>query len=239
MHRISVAALFFVAAFAVGCAQEPADQSVDVAVIDSVLAELGGTSTAAMERGTRWRMIASVGSGLPPTNYNPDDLPEPGSRGAGLLQVYCIQCHWLPSPKMHTASEWEHIVRNMLFRAQTLEYRLGGPLTTGMVGDVVMSGLETAEMPALEQTDSILVYLRRNAMPEAEPGELTAGAGRELFLQKCAVCHAPPSPRAHTAAGWDAIVARMRGLMGLMDIEPLSDRQADEIAGYLRERSAR
>jgi mono/diheme cytochrome c family protein len=239
MHRTSVAATLFVAAIAAGCVQEPADRTVDIAVIDSVLAELGGTSTAAMERGTRWRMIASVGSGLPPTNYNPDDLPEPGSRGAGLLQVYCIQCHWLPSPKMHTADEWDYLIRNMLLRAQTLEYRLGGPLTTGMVGDVVMSGLETAEMPTLEQTDSILVYLRRNAMPEAEPGELTAGPGRELFLQKCAVCHAPPSPRAHTAAGWDAMVARMRGLMGLMDIEPLNDRQADEIAGYLRERSAR
>ncbi|HSG80785.1 MAG TPA: cytochrome c, partial [Gemmatimonadota bacterium] len=197
------------------------------------------TATAAMERGTRWRMIASIGSGLPLTNYSPEDLPEPGSRGAGLLQVYCIQCHWLPSPKMHTATEWEYLLRSMLLRAQTLEHRLGGPLTTGMVGDVVMAGLETAEYPTPEQTDSMLAYLQGNAMIEAESGELTAGDGRDLFLQKCAICHAPPSPRAHTAAGWDAIVAKMRGLMGLMDLPPITDREADAIAGYLRERAAR
>ncbi len=194
-----VFALIAVAAFAAGCAQEASNQEIDVAVVDSVLAELGGTATAAMERGTRWRLIASVGSGLPPINYAPEELPEPGSRGAGLLQVYCIQCHWLPSPKMHTAMEWPYLLRNMLYRAQTLEYRLGGPLTTGMVGDVVMAGLETAEYPTPEQTDSILSYLQRNAMPEAEPGELTDGPGLDLFMQKCVICHAPPSPRAHTA----------------------------------------
>jgi mono/diheme cytochrome c family protein len=235
---LTVAAAAF-AALVTSCAPDAADQPVDIAVIDSVLAELGGTATAAMERGTRWRMIASIGSGLPPTNYSPDELPQPGSRGAGLLQVYCIQCHWLPSPKMHTATEWEYLLRNMLLRAQTLEHRLGGPLTTGMVGDVVMAGLETAEYPTPEQTDSMLAYLQGNAMIEAEPGELTAGDGRDLFLQKCAICHAPPSPRAHTAAGWDAIVAKMRGLMNIMDLPPISDREADAIAGYLRDRAAR
>ena len=76
-------------------------------------------------------------------------------------------------------------------------------------------------------------------MPEAEPGELTSGPGLDLFMQKCVICHAPPSPRAHTAAGWDAIVAKMRGLMNMMDVAPITDREADAIAGYLRERSAR
>ncbi len=223
---------------ATGCEPPETEPDVNVAVIDSFLAELGGTSTAAMERGTRWRMIASIGPGLPPIQYNADDLPEPGSRGAGLLQVYCIQCHWLPSPRMHTADEWGYLMRNMLLRARTLEYRLGGPLITGLVGEVVMAGLTTAELPSDQQVDTMLAYLQRNAMPAAQPGELTEGPGRELFLKRCAICHAAPSPRAHTAAGWDAIVAKMRGLIVQADLEPLTDRESDAIAGYLRERAA-
>ena len=43
----------------------------------------------------------------------------------------------------------------------------------------------------------------------------------------------------HTAAGWDATVAKMRGLMGLLELPPITDREADAIAGYLRERGAR
>ncbi|NIR45041.1 MAG: hypothetical protein GWN99_11695 [Gemmatimonadetes bacterium] len=222
---------------AAGCEPPETEPDVNVAAIDSFLSELGGTSAAAMERGTRWRMIASIGPGLPPIDYSADDLPEPGSRGAGLLQVYCIQCHWLPSPQMHTADEWEYLMRNMLLRARTLEYRLGGPLITGMVGEVVMAGLTTAEVPSDPQVDTMLVYLQRNAMLEADPAELTEGEGRELFLERCAICHAAPSPRARTAAGWDAIVAKMRGLIVQADLEPLTDRQADAIAGYLRERA--
>lgn len=234
-----LSAVLLVAAVAAGCERAEHEAQVDVAVIDSVLSELGGIRTAAMERGTRWRMIASIGAGLPPTFYEPDALPEPGSRGAGLLQVYCVQCHWLPSPLMHTATEWEILVPRMLLRARTLKHRLGGPLTTGMVGEAVMAGLTTAELPSDEQTDSIIGYLTRNALPVAEPGELTPGPGREAFLQTCSLCHQPPSPRAHTAAGWDAVVAKMRGVMTLMEVKPISDREADEIAGYLRGRAAR
>jgi mono/diheme cytochrome c family protein len=184
-------------------------------------------------------MIASIGPGLPPTQYGADDLPEPGSRGAGLLQVYCIQCHWLPSPRMHTADEWGYLMRNMLLRARTLEYRLGGPLTSGMVGEVVMAGLTTAELPSDAQVDTMLAYLQRNAMLEADPDELSEGPGRALFLEHCAICHAAPSPQAHTAAGWDALVAKMRGFIVQAELEPLTDREADAIAGYLRERAAR
>ncbi len=239
-RRVGAAALVALVLVAASACQQPeVRQQVDIAVIDSVLAELGGTATTAMERGQRWRMVSSVGAGLPPSEFRPEDLPEPGARGAGLLQVYCIQCHWLPTPRMHTGVEWDILMPRMLLRARTLKDRMGGPLTEGLVGEVVMAGLENAELPSQEQVDSMLVYLRRNALPAAQAGELTAGPGRQLFLAKCGMCHEAPSPSAHTASGWDGVVARMSGRMAQMDLEPLTNQELDEISAYLRERAAR
>ncbi|UCC74330.1 MAG: hypothetical protein JSV86_07165, partial [Gemmatimonadota bacterium] len=98
-----IATLVLIAAAATGCQQDASEQPLDLVAVDSVISELGGTLTANLERGQRWRMISSIGVGLPPNDFRPEDLPEPGSRGAGLLQVFCIQCHWLPTPQMHSA----------------------------------------------------------------------------------------------------------------------------------------
>src|SRR5262245_66506533 len=38
---------------------------------------------------------------LPPS-IEPRDLPEPQSQGARLTSRYCVQCHYLPNPHMHT-----------------------------------------------------------------------------------------------------------------------------------------
>lgn len=222
---------------ALGCQPPPAEQGVDVTVIDSVLAELGGTLTANLERGQRWRMISSLGPGLPPNDYKPENLPEPGSRGAGLLQVYCIQCHWLPTPRMHSAAEWPILVKRNLLRMQQLNGRLGGPLTTGIVGDVVMAGYQNPEIPSAQDTDTLIAYLQKYALPVAQPGELTAGPGRGAYLARCSVCHEAPSPRAHTARTWDRILGQMQGIMALSDIEPLTTSELDSIGAYLRARA--
>jgi cytochrome c5 len=224
---------------AVGCQERQATPRVDVALIDSVLAELGGPLTAGLERGQRWRMISTIGVGLPPKDYQAEDLPEAGSRGAGLLQVYCIQCHWLPSPQMHSAAEWPILVRRMLLRTEQLNNRLGGPLTSGMVAETVLSGYENAEVPSQADVDTLVAYLQKYALPVAQAGELTDGPGKELFIQKCSVCHEAPSPRAHTASGWDRVVGDMQAIMAISDIEPLSNSELDAITGYLRSRSIR
>ncbi len=231
--------LIVVASAATGCQPGAQEGQVDLATVDSVLAELGGTLTASLERGQRWRMISSIGPGLPPNDFQPEDLPEPGSRGAGLLQVYCIQCHWLPTPQMHSAAEWPILVKRNLLRMQQLEDRLGGPLTTGLIGDVVMAGYESVEIPAQAEIDTLIAYLQRYALPTPEPGELTAGPGLDLFRQKCSVCHELPAPRAHTASGWDRVVAQMQAIMAVSDVTPLSNQELDAITGYLRERAAR
>lgn len=234
----SFALILFISVAGACRPQEP-QQTLNVAEVDSVLAELGGPLTASLERGQRWRMISSIGVGLPPNDFKPEDLPEPGSRGAGLLQVYCVQCHWLPTPQMHSAAEWPILVRRNLLRMEQLNVRLGGPLTTGLVGQTVMKGYENPEIPAQADVDTLLAYLQRHALPVAQPGELTPGPGRDTFLRKCSVCHETPSPHAHTASGWDRLIGEMQAIMAISNVEPLSNSELDAIAGYLRERGIR
>lgn len=222
-----------------GCSRSaPEEQPVTLAELDSVLSELGGMGTAGLQRGQRWRMISSIGSGLPPQTFDIAELPDPRSRGAGLLQAYCVQCHWLPAPQMHSAAEWPILVRRMLMRARTLQDRMGGPLTTGLVGVYLMEGLKTADRPSPADVDTLINYLQAHALPAARAGELTDGPDAELFVEMCSICHETPSPKAHTAAGWEQVVARMRANMSLMDLVPLTDEQTDRIVAYLRRRAA-
>ena len=53
---------------AAGCAA-PAPEASDEEVLermDALLSEIAGPQTANLDRGTRWRLIASTGTGLPP-----------------------------------------------------------------------------------------------------------------------------------------------------------------------------
>ena len=54
---------------------------------------------------------------LPPS-VEPGELPEPSSEGARLTARYCVQCHYLPSPQMHTAARWKTSVERMVWRMQ-------------------------------------------------------------------------------------------------------------------------
>src|SRR5688572_6243779 len=60
------------------------------------------------------RMLERI---LPPS-IEPAQLPEPNSEGARLTARYCVQCHYLPSPQMHTADKWNTIVVRMVWRMQ-------------------------------------------------------------------------------------------------------------------------
>ena len=52
---------------------------------------------------------------LPPA-VQPAHLPEPRSEGARLTVRYCVQCHHLPNPAMHTAARWKSVVERMVWR---------------------------------------------------------------------------------------------------------------------------
>lgn len=228
-----------------GCAGEegqegppPETRQAILAETDSVLMELGGEAARRLERGQRWRMISSVGAGLPPPDFPAEALPEPDSRGAALVQAYCVQCHWIPAPQMHSADEWPILMRRMILRARTLHDRMGGPVTRGLVGEILLSGMASAEVPSPEDADTLLAYFQRYAMPAAEPGELGEGEDTDFYRQACGTCHETPSPKAHTGIEWEEVVGRMQSNMAVMSVEPLSDREVERVVSFLRERAA-
>jgi len=72
-------------------------------------------------------------------------LPAPDSRGAQLVSRYCTQCHAKPSPKLHTASEWEAVTSRMETNMQN--FRKGN-----------WSGVE---IPSSAEMESILEYMQK------------------------------------------------------------------------------
>jgi hypothetical protein len=225
-----------------GCSRRPARTEaprLTLTALDTVLGELGGPLTASLTRQQRWRMISSLGPGLPPENFKMADLPEPNSYGAALLQVYCQQCHWLPSPQMHSAGEWPVLLRRMLLRERTLQNRLGGPATRSLVGSWLLDIVKNVGYPTPEEQTRILEYLQQNALPVARPGEFANSPESRLFTTRCTICHDTPSPSAHTAAEWPAVVARMESNMQLMDVPTIPAPQADSIVHFLQQATRR
>lgn len=51
-----------------------------------------------------------------PRSADIQDLPEPQSEGARLLNRYCAQCHGLPTPDQHSAEGWFPVVERMRMR---------------------------------------------------------------------------------------------------------------------------
>ena len=217
---------------------DSADEQVFLVQVDTLLGELGGRATASLDRGQRWRMVSSMGSGLPPPIFNLRNLPEPEARGAKLLGAYCVQCHSLPAPQMHAAAEWPILMRRMVMRAQTLHDRMGGPMMRGMLGEVLVSGMASAQIPTVEDADTLVAYLQRHAMPVATSEELGDGGEAEFFTSRCGFCHETPSPSAHPSSDWPAVLDRMQANMALMSVRPLSKEESQRVLRYLEDKSA-
>ncbi|UCG75643.1 MAG: hypothetical protein JSV95_13155 [Gemmatimonadota bacterium] len=220
-----------------GEASQSGAAALPLARMDTLLAELGGRPTADLTRGQRWRLISSLGVGLPPSTYQASDLPEPASHGAVLVEAYCDRCHWIPAPQQHAASEWPILMRRMHTRAQTLSRRLGGPITEGLLGEYVMAGMATAPVPSEAELAVMTEYMQKYAMREAAPDELGEGEEADFYRAKCSACHVTPSPMAHTAAEWPEVVGRMRANAALQDVRPLDDAETERIVTFLRQRA--
>lgn len=82
-----------------------------------------------------------------PPGIKSEDLPDPNSRGAKLLDRFCIQCHDLPSPAMHTPEEWPLVTDRMFARMSMI---------LGM-------GMMNIENPSLEERQAIVAYLKTYA----------------------------------------------------------------------------
>ena len=167
---------------------------------------------------------------LPP-GVLPDSLPAPASAGAHLVAKYCSQCHGVPSPGTHDATDWVSTVRRMLRR---MEHSAGmGSMMGRHMMPLEMAG---AEVPSLEQQQAILEYLEAHALesvPLADLPDPTALDAR-LFATTCAQCHALPAPTQHTAAEWATVVDRMLLHREDYGLAPLSPQQRGSIVSYLQ-----
>jgi len=160
-------------------------------------------------------LLAAANIALPPPDVKPADLPEPNSKGAQLMGQYCAQCHNLPAPAMHSATDWPGIARRMWLRMEWLPPTLG------------------VKVPTMAERFAMLDYLTANAL-RVSAANLPPGAGRETFQLVCSRCHALPDPRVHSPADWPAVFSRMQQNMERMKVAPPARSETSDILLYLQ-----
>ena len=160
-------------------------------------------------------LLAAANIALPPPGVTPADLPEPNAKGAQLVGQFCAQCHNLPTPAMHSATDWPSIARRMWLRMEWLPPTLG------------------VKVPTMAERFAMLDYLTANAL-KVSAANLPPGSGRESFQLVCSRCHALPDPRVHSPADWPAVYSRMQQNMERMKVAPLTRAQTSDILLYLQ-----
>lgn len=161
-------------------------------------------------------LLAAAKVALPPAGIGPGDLPDPHSPGAVLVVQLCGQCHAIPSPAMHSATDWPRVTRRMWLRMERLPESLA--VRTGADGE----------------RSVLLGYLSANAL-QVGGAELPHGKGREDFALVCSRCHALPDIRLHTAGDWPAVFMRMERNMDRMSVSLPTRDQTDNILLYLQD----
>ncbi len=179
-----------------------------------------------MMGGMRGGMMSGMMGNRMPQGINPDQLPAPDSEGAKLVGRYCSQCHGVPGPGLHTASEWPGVVARMNRRMQM------------MSGRRMMMHIDA---PSDNELKILIAYLEKNAQQKIDVNKLSGAdtpAGR-AFQKTCSQCHALPDPAQHTSHEWPAVIQRMRKNMSRMG-KPIPDQTTmDEISGFLQRHSAK
>lgn len=210
VHRRAVLALGAAAAFGLACHAPPgAQQSSQATQATAAQAATGNDSL----------FLAAARAALPPAGITEGDLPDPTSEGAKLVAQFCTDCHNLPTPPEHSATEWPTIVRRMWLRM-----------------DIVAPRFHIS-VPSTAERVVIMQYLIDNAL-KVVGSELPAGPGREEFAATCSTCHELPDPTQHAAPDWVAVVRRMNGHMQTILGKTLSADQMSHIVLYLEKASA-
>ena len=160
-------------------------------------------------------LLAAASIALPPPGVAPADLPEPASMGAQLAAKYCAQCHELPAPAMHSATDWPSVVRRMWLRMDLLPPDLG------------------VQVPTAAERSAMFGYLMQYAL-QVSGTSLPAGPGRAAFAEVCSRCHALPDPRIHSRQDWPTVFQRMERNMERMKLKPLTKTQTTDILLYLQ-----
>lgn len=160
-------------------------------------------------------LLAAAKVALPPAGLAPGDLPDPSSREAQLVVTYCSQCHALPTPMAHSATDWPSVARRMWLRMEMLPESLG------------------VKTPTPAERGVILSYLLANSL-KVSGAVLPAGKGRDEFSVVCNQCHALPDPRVHSADDWPAVYARMERNMERMQVKAPGGQVSTDILLYLQ-----
>lgn len=167
-----------------------------------------------------------------PRVVEPRELPEPGSEGARLTVRYCVQCHHLASPAMHTPTRWRSVVDRMVWRMRG----------NGNMGALMKEMMAKVEAPGDRQVETIVRYLQKHAQTPIDPKHpaLATKAGG-IFVLACSQCHALPDPQRHTADEWPEVVARMKQhlswtntVVGSPELKTVPELKTDEIVKLLQ-----
>ena len=168
---------------------------------------------------------------LPPA-ITPQDLPDPSSEGAQLAARYCVQCHYLPNPRMHSGDRWKPVVARMVWRMQG----------RGNMGELMREMMADVRAPTNGEVTVLAEYLQKHAQQEIAPEHpaLKSTAGK-MFAIACSQCHALPDPGQHTAREWPAVVQRMRRHMqwanlvvGSPELRTVPELKTEEIVALLQ-----
>lgn len=160
-------------------------------------------------------LLFSAKIALPPEGFSPADLPDANSVGAGLVAKYCVQCHALPTPAAHSATDWPRVTRRMWLRMDRLPESFG------------------VQTPLAGERAQLLNYLTTYGLV-VSGGALPPGRGREDFAKVCSRCHALPDPGVHSPQDWVAVFQRMERNMGRMKVSPPTAVESEGILLYLQ-----
>jgi cytochrome c2 len=150
------------------------------------------------ERSEHGKMLKRI---LPP-GPEPAALPDADSTGAKLLERYCVQCHYLPNPSMHSPQHWPHVVERMVRRMRG----------EGNIGAEMKELMGEVSAPNDDEVADLIEYLRQNGqrpIDSSRYADLGSPEGR-AFASACSQCHVLPDPKSHTAKEWPEVVERMR-----------------------------
>lgn len=171
---------------------------------------------AAAPAGKDALVLASAKIAMPPAGFTQADLPDPESQGARILAENCTQCHEMPTPGAHSATDWPRVLARMWLRTDELPESYG--------------------VKRLAEGERSLVsdYLITNAL-QVTDAALPDGPGKTDYESVCSRCHALPDLRVHSPQDWPAVYRRMDRNMERMNVARPSQEQSGRILLYLQE----
>lgn len=160
-----------------------------------------------------------------PGGLTADTLPDAQSKGAKLFASYCSQCHSLPSPRMHSQSDWPMRFEKMMDHVRLL---------TGTAPDI--------KIPTGNEKQEIVSYLQKMGfIGLAEYAPLLAEPEGFNVAWYCSACHAVPDPIQFpakdaaqlSAKEWHLVVDRMNVYRKKQGREELSVSDMNLVVDFL------